>query len=1222
MKDAALPRLRRALEDLLALEPEARCIALEGWRRSDPALHAELQALLTEVEGLGDFLEPKPAPLRVGGGMEDGEAELPPEGPAAGGFRLIRQVGAGGMATVWEAEQLSPRRSVAIKILHAGSDLEGQRRRLLREIQILAELRHPHIAAILAAGDGDETSGPSRLPWIALEFVRGADTIVRHAHARELSVPERLGLFLQALSALRHGHERGVIHRDIKPGNVLVGDEGVCKVIDFGIARLVGDFAARIDWTASGRWLGTLSYMAPERLDGRSDGGTVQSDIYSAGVLLHELLVDRAEPPSETAELGRTLERLRSGQARRLALAGQPRAADLRAVVAKATAVRPEDRYGSVGELAQDIEAWLRGDPVRARPVGPWRAVHAALRRHPLLRAGLWIGLPLLLIAAVVSVGFALAARAAALRSAQALAKAEAASYSANIAAAQASLRALDGAGARRRLEACPPEARGFEWWALRRASDRSEVRARVEGDVPFALEAAPCGRWYAVATVEGGVEWRDTSDGTLLARFEGDGQIATLLALGADGRHVLQGVRDGRLRVLGPEPGDWVRTLSLGPGGLWSLAGHPSEPWLASAHTGAIRLWDWNGAVLLQEHRLEGMVFALAISPDGEYLAAGLGPQAALVLLERESGFEHFRLPLEGVGGFGELSFSPDGQKVAMATHDGLVRIIDLGAGEVEHRLVGHAGIVERARFDASGQYLFSAGWDRSLRRWHVSSGRPAGILLGHESHVLALSVSSESGRLFTADRAGHLMHWSADGLWNERVPARHRWDWSLRFEASGGEFLALQGGRALRVQGAGHLDGLMLPTEAPVFAGAFGPGGTVALGDERGAVQVFGPASIPVARFGVGTATIVALAHCSLRKAWLTLDRRGELHEYDEGGGHRGAVVRGVSAFERAADGVLFLVISGEGLMRLDPGLSQSPRPISAGEPTVLRAHPQQPRIAAAYPSGRIEIYETVRGSLVARLEGHNGEVLALAFEPGEPSRIGGPARRRLASAGADGSVRLWDVESGSEIAALLEHNDAVHALDFHPEGDWLVSASLDGTVFWRHAGSEAQRHEWYRPRGGLDREIQDGGRPSASGHEVLALARDLLQTLRLGERASMDPKELARLGDWVGEMAPAEPLARFVQALAAIGAGQVPMPLEQVPGPSDSVWPGRFGALHVLARARDLSWGEPLEFRGIEPRELASASRDFWTRSLLAQAEQAATARISAAHNGVGR
>ena len=362
------PERWREVEPLLsaALDMEAglRAAWLAGIDEAHPELAPVLRRLLDAHER-GERLQelesmPRLAPLA-------GAATLHAAGERVGPFELVHPLGRGGMGEVWLARQVDGRvqREVALKLPALPQRGEVWRERFRRERDILARLEHPHIARFHDAGVAD-----SGQPWLAMECVIGR-TLLEDAAARALPVAQRLALFRQVLAAVAHAHHHLVVHRDLKPGNVLVDGAGVVKLLDFGIAKLVekgADADASGELTRLGGRMMTMRYAAPEQV--AAEPITTATDVYALGVMLHELVTGLS--PYRAVREGGTLTEA-------MLLEGQPAipprltlTADLHAIVLKAMRRDPGQRYASVELLDADITAYLQRRPVKAR-AGTWR---------------------------------------------------------------------------------------------------------------------------------------------------------------------------------------------------------------------------------------------------------------------------------------------------------------------------------------------------------------------------------------------------------------------------------------------------------------------------------------------------------------------------------------------------------------------------------------------------------------------------------------------------------------------------------------------------------------------------------------------------------------------------------------------------------------------------------------------------------------------------------
>ncbi len=378
-------RLQEAFHEVSELALEEREEAVRRLCAGDSAFASELGALLAASERATTPLD---APLlRLP--PEDKQNEPREEVP---GYRLLKRIGRGGSSTVYLADQQGEgfTRRVALKVVDRGPDasLTG---RFRAEQGILASLEHPGIARLYDAG-----MTPSGRPYLAMELVEGT-TVLDACRQAQTPLRDRLRLFLAILAAVGHAHAAGVVHRDLKPGNILVSSRGEPKLVDFGIARLQPEGAEAGETETFLRHAMTLSYASPEQVRGEAAG--VRSDVYSLGVVLYELLTGRRPYRLADASLETLARAIREQEPERPSAACRELRGDLDAILLKALRKEPGQRYASAAEFAADLERHLEGRPVLARRGSLlYRAGRTAKRRRTLLLNLVFVAL---LVAAV-----------------------------------------------------------------------------------------------------------------------------------------------------------------------------------------------------------------------------------------------------------------------------------------------------------------------------------------------------------------------------------------------------------------------------------------------------------------------------------------------------------------------------------------------------------------------------------------------------------------------------------------------------------------------------------------------------------------------------------------------------------------------------------------------------------------------------------------------------
>ena len=382
---------------------------------ADPVIRGRIAALLAAHDRLSDkeaAAEEAATPLGVG--------------DTVGAYRLLEKVGAGGMGEVFRAERADGlfTQQVAVKITRAQVAHPDLLRRFAVERQILASLNHPHIVGLI---DGGATA--TGQAYLIMDYLDG-ESVTRYARTHALSLEHRLRLFVAVCSAVQYAHQHGVVHRDLKPANILVARDGVPKVVDFGIAKLLetGDGPQM----TLAMWPGPLTpnYASPEQLRGLPI--TTASDVYALGVVLYELLAGTRPYETEGQPLDRVMHMVLNDEPPRPSEASvvtedlPPYAltrlrGDLDAIVLKAMSKSPEGRYASAGELASDVERWLSGDPVLARTPSTAYVLKRLAARHRTLVATAGVALAAVLAALAVAAWQWQSARTAQVRAEQSL---------------------------------------------------------------------------------------------------------------------------------------------------------------------------------------------------------------------------------------------------------------------------------------------------------------------------------------------------------------------------------------------------------------------------------------------------------------------------------------------------------------------------------------------------------------------------------------------------------------------------------------------------------------------------------------------------------------------------------------------------------------------------------------------------------------------------------
>jgi len=377
-------RVKEIFSDALDRPADERNAFLEQACAGDAALRAEVDDLLAADSGVGDFLD-TPAVVEQSNGLAPGELlDEPFEN-----YRLKRVISMGGMGVVYEAEQEHPRRTVAVKVMKDGIASPDALRRFEFEAHVLGGLRHPGIAQVFEAGTHHTGATPGGaagrgVPFFVMEYVPDALSITDYAQRKKLGTKGRIALFTQVCKAVDHGHQKGIIHRDLKPANILVDAQGQVKVIDFGVARATdSDLALTTQQTDVGQLIGTVQYMSPEQCTADPKLLDTRSDVYSLGVVLYELLCGDLPYDVRSAAIFEASRLIREQPPKRPSTVNRALRGDVETIVLKALEKERSHRYQTLSALADDLQRYLGGEVILARPAGPATKAIKIVRRNP-----------------------------------------------------------------------------------------------------------------------------------------------------------------------------------------------------------------------------------------------------------------------------------------------------------------------------------------------------------------------------------------------------------------------------------------------------------------------------------------------------------------------------------------------------------------------------------------------------------------------------------------------------------------------------------------------------------------------------------------------------------------------------------------------------------------------------------------------------------------------
>jgi eukaryotic-like serine/threonine-protein kinase len=1008
------------------------------------------------------------------------------------GYQIVREIHRGGQGVVYQAVQKHTHRKVAIKVMKEGPFASKRdKARFEREVEVLGQLNHPNIVGVHGSGMAAGSF------YFVMDYISGQPLDVWMA-AKEHEIAASLQLFAKICEAVNAAHLRGVIHRDLKPGNIRIDAEGAPHILDFGLAKVATAMDASL-MTVTGQFMGSLPWASPEQAEAIPEKIDLRTDVYSLGVILYQMLTGEF-PYDVVGNMRDVLDRIINAEPTRPSTVRRQINDEVETIVLKCLSKERERRYQTAGEVARDIGHYLNGEPIEAKRDSAMYALRKQLRHY---KAPIALAMSFVLL--LITFGILMSieagknrrlaqsesrakeqavgakneadrareiAEAASREATLERDRAERESYFALIGLANADLANAKFDTALTSLTSCPPQCANWEWgWLVRKCNpDTFTLRGHADGVRGVAF--SPDGHYLATVSADARAKLWDVASTKLVRTFEGHAKGLRCLAFSPDGERLATGSGDRSVRIWDVRTGGLLLTIQDEPEGINCVAYSPDGKYIAtgsgeyfnSVHHSA-RIRDArSGKTIRSFVGYNVQVTCLCFSPKtGQFLATGSDDGIARIwdVLSGEERAQFVAAPY----GLHAIAFSPDGQVIATGLPSGMVRRWDLRRN-TELRQLKAWGDIGALAFSPDGRQLVAGSGSHEVFLWDIESGVRF-LFLRHSGPVCGIAYSPDGRFIATASEDRTVKLRSTRSISRACVHLEDSVGNVSAFEFCPGspKVAVLASDGQVRLWDQGNRDWSPAVDSEPAFEMALSSDGhrlaTVRDGDRAvkmwesvsdswhyvrtlpgragRAPPIFSPDSRCLA-VGLSDGSVIIYDAGTGKPARPTIPAEQQRTEATSLAYSPNGTYLAVGFCEMAG---LWDIRTGR-LLHTFGGLTH--------QGAAVAFSPDGKFLAMTAGSG-CQVWDIQSEQKSGDLAGHANAPTSVAFSPDGT---------RLATASLDSTVRLYDVATWRYLITLTrESSTAISRVRFSPDGATIAAVEVGGTglMLWRGLGSDAK-------------------------------------------------------------------------------------------------------------------------------------------------------------------